>query len=770
MLLASLVALGIIWAVNWLAPLSAALMIGLVDDIAPWATAGLLFFLVLVVGTVIAISQMARARRQAQHALRIANRALHEQAEQFRSIVELQTEWIVRYDADLTITYANAELARYEGTTQEAMIGRPIRGTKSPEDFARFQADLASLTPDAPSAVFDVVVHGLDGSKTYRRWTDLAVFDEYGTVLEYLSVGRDVTAEKLAAEALRESEARLRTVVSSAPVILFAVDANRVFTIADGRGLESLGVTSETVVGLSMYAALTQVDALFEAVERALAGEEVIGTMKIARRWFEMRLVPLRDDRASVVGAIGVGTDVTDRRHAEQALRDSQEQYRTLAFHDALTGLPNRALFGDRLEQALRRASRDLRAVAVLFLDLDNFKLVNDSLGHHVGDDLLVQVASRINSCLRAEDTAARLGGDELAVMLVDVRDEAEAQGVADRLTEALREPFSIAGRDVVVTASIGVAVSGGDRRDRDALLQAADLAMYQAKANGRARSELFDPRMAADADDRLELEMSLRDAVEQQQLTVMYQPIVSLGTGRIRSVEALLRWEHPRRGTIGPVRFIPIAEETGLIVSIGAWVVGEACRQAATWPRREGDPLAVAVNVSPRQLRDPGFVDEVRHALTSTGLSAAQLELEVTESAVMNDPAEARARLEELRRLGVRLNIDDFGTGYSSLGQLRHFPFDTLKIDKTFMHGLGEDPHNTAIVSGLLALSRNLGLEAVAEGIETPEQLEHLQALGCDKGQGYYLSRPVTHEVLRRMLVEDVRLTEPPRAANAVA
>jgi EAL domain-containing protein (putative c-di-GMP-specific phosphodiesterase class I) len=285
---------------------------------------------------------------------------------------------------------------------------------------------------------------------------------------------------------------------------------------------------------------------------------------------------------------------------------------------------------------------------------------------------------------------------------------------------------------------------------------------MYQAKANGRARYELFDPSMAAEAGDRLELEMYLRDAIDREELSVVYQPIVSLQTGRVCAVEALVRWEHPERGPIGPARFIPIAEETGLISSIGAWVMRRACQDAATWPRQGGTPLAVSVNVSPRQLRDPGFVDEVRAVLADTGLDPSQLEIEVTESAVMHDPQEARARLEQLQRVGVSLAIDDFGTGYSSLGQLRHFPFDSLKVDRTFMLGLGQDQTNAAIVSGVIALARNLGLAVVGEGIETRAQLEQLQALGCDRGQGYYLARPLSPESLTELLADDSRLVPP--------
>lgn len=736
-----------------------------------WMLDGLPVSVGVVVATVIVAYWLERSRRRAVAALEAANDHLRNQAAFIRSIVEQQTDWITRYEPDMTITFVNPAFARLQGMSPEQLIGRSLAEIKSPEAVERMRGQLATLTPDRPSETFEVFIADPDGGRRWHHWTDLAIFDQNGVVREYLSVGRDITPQKLAEEAVRASESRVRAVVSGAPVMLFAVDRDRVFTMAEGLGLESLGVTSEQVVGASMYDIMENVDPFFEAVERCLDGEEVVGPVRIARNWFELRLVPLRDDQGQIVGAIGVGTDVTDRLKVEQALRASQEQYRTLAFHDPLTGLPNRALFGDRLEQALRRAVRDQRAVGVLFLDLDNFKVVNDSLGHHIGDDLLVQVARRIRGCLREEDTAARFGGDEFAVLVGDVGSESDAQAVADRLSEAMRAPFQIAGRDVVVTASIGVAISAGERAERESLLQAADLAMYRAKSNGRARSELFDPRMAAEADDRLALEMDLRDAIARNELSVVYQPIVSLETGRVSSVEALLRWEHPERGAIGPVRFIPIAEETGLIVSIGAWVLGEACREAMTWPCQDGGPqLAVSVNVSPRQLRDAGLLEDVRRALAATGLPAGHLELEVTESAVMNDPDAARARLEQLQALGVSLSIDDFGTGYSSLGQLRQFPFETLKVDKMFMRGLGQDPQNTAIVGGVIALARNLGLSVVGEGIETVEQLEHLQSLGCDRGQGYYLARPMPADALRRLLVEGAQLVAPRGPHEAVA
>jgi PAS domain S-box-containing protein len=373
-------------------------------------TVGLLSILPALAAVLAVTYGLKRSRRDSMMALNAENLALREQLARSRSLVEHQTDWVTCYDTDLTLTYVNPAFASQEGKTPEDLIGRSMATMKTPEDLERFRQQLATLTPERPSASFEVVSTRPDGTRIFKRWTDLAVFEADGQVREYLSVGRDVSEQKLAEEALRESEARLRTVVSGSSVVLFAVDQERVFTMAEGRGLEVLGVTSSYVVGSSMYAILKNVATFFDAVERTLAGEEVVGTVKIARHWFEVRLVPLRDASGAVISAVGVASDVTDRWKAEQALRASQEQYRTLAFHDALTGLPNRALFRDRLEQALRRAERDRRSIGVLFLDLDNFKVVNDSLGHHVGDDLLVQVALRITGCLAARRRRRRGG------------------------------------------------------------------------------------------------------------------------------------------------------------------------------------------------------------------------------------------------------------------------------------------------------------------------------------------------------------------------
>jgi diguanylate cyclase (GGDEF)-like protein len=416
-----------------------------------------------------------------------------------------------------------------------------------------------------------------------------------------------------------------------------------------------------------------------------------------------------------------------------------------MAFHDTLTGLPNRALLLDRLEQALLRGSRHSRPVAVLFVDLDNFKLVNDSLGHEAGDLLLQQVGERLRAAMRAEDTLARFGGDEFVVLLEEPADAAEALGVADRLAGALRTPVELEGRPMVVEASIGVALSGPGRERPADLLRDADLALYRAKTAGKARSALFEPGLAAAAVRRLELENDLRRALERQEFCLYYQPIVELATGELAGWEALVRWQHPEQGLVPPGEFIPIAEETGLIVPIGEWVLQEACRQAREWQDQAGACRRVmSVNLSGRQFQQPSLVDDVRHVLASAGLDPRALKLEITESVVMQDVAAASATLTALAALGVRIAIDDFGTGYSSLAYLKRFPIETLKIDRSFVSGIVQDPQDAAIVRSVIALAKTLNLTVTAEGIETPGQQARLEELGCDLGQGYLFGRPL--------------------------
>jgi diguanylate cyclase (GGDEF)-like protein/PAS domain S-box-containing protein len=430
--------------------------------------------------------------------------------------------------------------------------------------------------------------------------------------------------------------------------------------------------------------------------------------------------------------------DALERQAVEDAIRER-------AVHDPLTGLPNRVLFVDRLEHALARLGRQESLAAILFLDLDHFKLVNDSLGHQVGDELLAAAAPRLKHALRGSDTVARFGGDEFGILLEDIASERDAIETAERIAATFARPFVLSGSEHFVTTSIGIALAtGGERADE--LIRDADAAMYRAKDRGRARYEVFDEGMRGRAIERLRMENDLRRALERDQLRLEYQPVVSLVNFSIVGVEALLRWRHPDRGEIPPSEFIPIAEENGLIEPIGRWVLENACRQAAQWyaARPDSAPIAMSVNLSAVQVARRTLPEVVRAALSSTGLDPACLSLEITETVMVRDADGLADTLQALKALGVRLVLDDFGTGYSSLSYLTRLPLDVLKVDRSFVDGLGNEPRDTAITETIIAMSRALSLDVVAEGVETSEQVNELSRLGCTAAQGFHFSRAV--------------------------
>ncbi len=458
-------------------------------------------------------------------------------------------------------------------------------------------------------------------------------------------------------------------------------------------------------------------------------------------RWVLTRGLAVRDVKGRAVRAAGSQTDVTQRKAAEDRLLHD-------AFHDALTGLPNRTLLLDRLERSMvRMARRPEHRFAVLFLDLDGFKVVNDSLGHQTGDQLLIDLSRRLETCLRQGDTIARLGGDEFVVLIDDIEDVKDVLDLASRALQELERPFSLNGIDLVTTASIGVALSGPGYSSAETLLRDADIAMYQAKSRGKAGYVVFDEAMHTSAMTRIKLEADLRQAAIRREFELHYQPIVSLQTGRIAGFEALLRWNNPERGTVPPDQFIPVAEETKLILPLGLWVLREAAEQLRRWQLtfRTKPQLKMSVNLSCRQFFQSDLVYQIERILLETGLDGGSLRLEITESAIMDQVETALAALARLKALGIRLAIDDFGKGYSSLSYLHQFPCDVLKIDRGFIARMGAHGENSEIVRTIVALAEGLGLEVVAEGIETPYQLTHLRNLGCQYGQGYLFSRPWT-------------------------
>jgi diguanylate cyclase (GGDEF)-like protein/PAS domain S-box-containing protein len=475
--------------------------------------------------------------------------------------------------------------------------------------------------------------------------------------------------------------------------------------------------------------------------------------------WLDTTIVPYLNDQGQPFQYLAIQFDITERKRIEERLRHD-------AFHDALTGLPNRALFMARLGRVMEQVKRRSQNLfALLFVDLDHFKTLNDTLGHLVGDQLLVAIARRLESCLRLDDTVARFGGDEFTVLLEDIKDVQDAVRVAERLQQELQLPFYLSGHEILPTASIGIALSTSSHHQPEDILRDADLALYQAKAAGRTRYEIFDASMHRGNLAHIQLEHDLRRAIakaqvdslapESQELWLQYQPIVSLKTNRIMGFEALIRWRHPERGLISPMDFIPLAEETGLILPIGHWVLRQACRQLHDWQQLLSLPwpLIVSVNLSSRQFTQPDLVAQVSQILEETQLNPRYLKLEITESVVMENAEIAAMMLQQLKSIGIQLAIDDFGTGYSSLSYLHRFPIDTLKVDRSFINRIDVDGENLEIVRTIVTLAWNLGMDVIAEGVETAKQLAQLKALKCEYAQGYFFAKPMNHEAATSLI-----------------
>ncbi|GAB1543242.1 hypothetical protein NUACC21_59160 [Scytonema sp. NUACC21] len=466
--------------------------------------------------------------------------------------------------------------------------------------------------------------------------------------------------------------------------------------------------------------------------------------------WNELYVAPVFNAKGYLTHFIGVQTDVTQRQRALEALQEREEKLVHHAFYDPLTGLPNRAFFIDKLGQAIAQLKQEPDALfAVLFLDLDRFKVVNDSLGHLVGDRLLVAFAHRLQHCLQPNDTVARLGGDEFTILLSHIQTIDDATRIAENIHQLLKLPFNLSGYEVFTTASIGIALGTTEYHQPADLLRDADTALYRAKAQGKAWHMVFDTTMYKQAVALLQLETDLRWAIERQELSVHYQPIVSVETERITGFEALVRWHHPERGPISPSEFIPIAEETGLLIPLGQWVLRESCQQLRQWQLEfsDLDPLTISVNFSSRQFSQANLVETICQTLQETNLNPSSLKLEITESTLMANPESAATILKRLKAFGIQLCIDDFGTGYSSLAYLHRFPIDILKVDRSFVNRIDSDNDQLVIVRAITTLAHNLGMSVIAEGVETVKQLEQLRLLQCDRAQGYLFSKPLNTE-----------------------
>jgi diguanylate cyclase (GGDEF)-like protein/PAS domain S-box-containing protein len=713
-----------------------------------------------IIGT-FGLSRDITEHKKAEEALRTSMALYH-------SLVQNLPQNIVRKDLQGRFTFANTQFCQTIGRRLEEVLGRT--------DFDLFPASLAHKYQEDDKRVIKsgktheaVEEHHPPGKDLlYVRVVKTPIHDARGYVTGVQCMFWDITDLHRAQKALESSEERYALAVAGANDGLWDWDLRSGDVYFGPRWKAMLGHEDDEI-GKSPEEWMKRVHP--EDVERLktdLAAHVLGRTAHFENehrmlhkdggyRWMLSRGMGVRARTGKAVRLAGSQTDITDRKRFEEQLAQQ-------AFYDTLTGLPNRALFMDRLSLAVTRARRRKTAMfSILFLDVDRFKDVNDSLGHVKGDLLLTAIARRLETCVRPGDTVARLGGDEFTILLDDMRDEEDAVQVANRILEEMRKPFLLDGNEVFATVSIGIA-PGADYEKPGDLLRDADTAMYRAKERGKNCYEVFDAAMHSRAVARLQLETDLRKAIERKEFRVYYQPIVSLLTNSLVGFEALVRWQHPNKGLVPPGEFLPLAEETGLILPIDHWVLREAARQTKDWQQRypSAKDLRINVNLSTKQFAQPGLVDRVRDVLTQTGLDGKHLTLEITESAIMEETQALAEMLDQIRKLDIRLYLDDFGTGYSSLGYLHRFPIHSLKIHSSFVGQLGKADDPGQLVRTITTLAENMSMGVVAEGVETREQLAKLRDLRCQRVQGYYFSRPLSAPDAEKLIDKEMAWLDP--------
>ncbi|WOB10358.1 EAL domain-containing protein [Piscinibacter gummiphilus] len=684
-----------------------------------------------------------------------AEAALRRSEDKFRNILESLDDAYYEVDLKGHPIYLNSAYARMLGYDHHHVAERDYRSRQTPEMtqvvFKAFN-EVFRTGQSKRSQLWEYIHR--DGSTIQVEGSVLLVKDEDGKPVGFRGILRDVTERRRMDQALRESEARFRAMTNLSSDWYWETDPETRFTRLESRET-GLRESRNPLIGRAIWESTMQahLPGGWDDFRALLADRQSFRDIVMQRMapnkspyYISMSGEPMFDSSGAYIGYRGISREITEQKVAEEHIHH-------MARHDSLTGLPNRLLFSSLLNAALKTAARYKRTFAVMFIDLDRFKFINDTLGHEAGDTLLKEITARFKQAVRASDVLARLGGDEFVVLVQEVPDREHAAAVARKLLSAAIKPIELMGQECRVTASIGISLFPGDGQDEQALMKNADSAMYHAKEEGKNNFQFYSSEISSQTLERLTLESNLRRALERQEFSLAYQAKVDLKSGRITGVEALLRWHNAELGAVSPATFIPVAEETGLIVHIGRWVMKTACLQNVAWQKQGLPPINMAVNLSVRQFADEHLLADVTAILAETGMNPALLELEITEGMIVHNVDRAIKLLTAIKQLGVRLAIDDFGTGYSSLGQLKNFPIDTLKVDRSFIRDLATDSEDKAITSAIIAMGKTLSLTVVAEGVETAEQQTFLREQACDEMQGYYFSKPVAPDEFAALL-----------------